>query len=80
MLGLLLFPVEVRYTAVALTYQVTITLVGGTAPYVATVLVSKTGNPIAPGWYLVVMALLALVTAVIGVRRRLAADYPMRDG
>lgn len=74
MLGLLLFPVEVRYTAVALTYQVTLTLVGGTAPYVSTVLVSRTGSPIAPGWYLVVMALVALLAAVIGVRPRLAAN------
>ncbi len=79
MLGLLLFPVHVRYTAVALAYQVTLTLVGGTAPYVSTVLVSGTGNPIAPAWYLTAVAVVSLATAVIGVRPRLAADARMSD-
>jgi MHS family proline/betaine transporter-like MFS transporter len=79
MLSLLLFPVHVRYTAVALTYQITLTLVGGTAPYVSTLLVTGTNNPIAPAWYLVGVALISLATAVLGVRPRLAARAQAAD-
>jgi MHS family proline/betaine transporter-like MFS transporter len=78
-LSLRLFPVHVRYTAVALTYQITLTLVGGTAPYVSTMLVTRTDNPIAPAWYLVVVALVSLATAVLGVRPRLMAGARATD-
>lgn len=78
-LSLLLFPVHVRYTAVALTYQVTLTLVGGTAPYVSTLLVAGTGDPIAPAWYLVGVALISVAAAVLGVRPRLATHATDRS-
>lgn len=56
-----LFPTRVRYTAAAVTYNVAYAAFGGTAPFVATYLVSATGNELAPGMYLVVIAVLALV-------------------
>jgi MHS family proline/betaine transporter-like MFS transporter len=64
------FPAEVRYTAAGFAHNVTITLFGSTAPYVSTWLVGRTGNPIAPGWYLVVVALIGLIVAGIALRRR----------
>jgi MHS family proline/betaine transporter-like MFS transporter len=68
-LSLRLFPARVRYTAVALTYQVALTLVGGTAPYVSTMLIARTGNPSAPAWYVVALAPISLAAAVVGLRR-----------
>jgi MHS family proline/betaine transporter-like MFS transporter len=62
------FPAPIRYTATALAYNVTVALLGGTAPYVCTWLVVRTHTPLAPAGYLVVMALVALTTAVVGLR------------
>ncbi len=64
LLSVLLFPIQVRYTGTAFAYNLTVTLFGGTAPYVSTWLVANTGNPIAPAWYLTVVALIGLTTAL----------------
>lgn len=71
LVGMQLFPVRIRYTAVALTHQVTLTVIGGTAPYLSAVLVNKTGDPIAPAWYVLAVAPISLAAAVIAVRSRL---------
>ena len=55
------FPTRTRYTASAITYNVAYTLFGGTAPLVATWLIGQTGSSLAPAFYLVVIALVALV-------------------
>lgn len=62
------FPAPIRYTATALAYNVTVVLLGGTAPYVSTWLVARAQTPLAPAGYLVVMALVALGTAIVGLR------------
>lgn len=54
------FPTRTRYTASAITYNVAYTLFGGTAPLVATALINHTGSSLAPAFYLVLIALLAL--------------------
>jgi MHS family proline/betaine transporter-like MFS transporter len=54
------FPTRTRYTASAITYNIAYTLFGGTAPLVATWLINQTGSSLAPAFYLVVIALLAL--------------------
>ena len=54
-------PTRTRYTASAITYNVAYTLFGGTAPLVATWLIGQTGSSLAPAFYLVVIALVALV-------------------
>ncbi|HDS1735418.1 MFS transporter [Pseudomonas sp. BP8] len=54
------FPTRNRYTASAITYNVAYTLFGGTAPLVATWLINQSGSSLAPAFYLVVIALLAL--------------------
>jgi MFS transporter, MHS family, proline/betaine transporter len=69
-LSLSLFPVDVRYTASGFAHNVTFTLFGGTAPYVSTWLVARTGNPLVPGWYLVAVAVLSVTIAGIGLRGR----------
>ncbi|WP_313739672.1 MFS transporter [Pseudomonas sp.] len=55
------FPTRSRYTASAITYNVAYTLFGGTAPLVATWLIAQSGSSLAPAFYLVVIAVLALV-------------------
>lgn len=59
------FPTAVRYTASAVTYNVSYALFGGTAPFVATWLIAATGNRMAPAVYLTVVAVFALVCALI---------------
>jgi MHS family proline/betaine transporter-like MFS transporter len=69
-LSLSQFPVEVRYAASAFAHTVTFTLFASTAPYVSTWLVDRTGNPIAPAWYLVVVGLVSLTVAWLALRGR----------
>jgi MHS family proline/betaine transporter-like MFS transporter len=54
------FPTRTRYTASAITYNMAYTLFGGTAPLMATWLISTTGSNLSPAFYLIVVALLAL--------------------
>ncbi|MEE2036766.1 MFS transporter [Nocardiopsis sp. CT-R113] len=51
-----------RYSGIALGNNVTNTLLGGTAPFVATWLISATGHSLAPAGYFVLTALITLVT------------------
>ncbi|GAA0991755.1 MFS transporter [Nocardiopsis tropica] len=51
-----------RYSGIALGNNVTNTVLGGTAPFVATWLIGATGQPLAPAAYFVLTALITLVT------------------
>lgn len=55
------FPTRTRYTASAITYNMAYTLFGGTAPLVATWLISTTGSNLSPAFYLIGVSVLALV-------------------
>lgn len=63
-----LFPANIRYSASALSYNLAYGLLGGTAPYLATYLVSETGNTLAPAYYVVVVTIIGLLITVAGVR------------
>ena len=54
------FPTRTRYTASAITYNMAYTLFGGTAPLMATWLISITDSNLSPAFYLIAVALLAL--------------------
>jgi MHS family proline/betaine transporter-like MFS transporter len=56
-----IFPTNVRYSGFAFTFNCANAFFGGTAPFVATWLIHITGNKMAPAWYLVVIAAVALV-------------------
>jgi predicted permease len=56
-----LFPTRVRYTGVALAYNVSFTAFSGTAPLLATVAVSATGSAAAPALVMGSTAALALL-------------------
>ena len=55
-----IFPTRVRYSGFAFSFNTANALFGGTAPFVATLLIKVTGNSLAPAWYLVVAALVAM--------------------
>ena len=57
-------PAEVRCTAVALGYNITLGIVGGLTPLVATWLVSRTGDELAPA-YLIAAAAVVAVFAIL---------------
>lgn len=56
-----LFPTTVRSRGLSVTYNVAVTLFGGTAPFVITVLVAQTGNDLMPGYYATAGMILSLV-------------------
>jgi MFS family permease len=59
-----LFPTRIRFTGVALVFNVSFTIFSGTAPLVATTLIRDTGSPIAPAYLMMFSGALALVGSV----------------
>ncbi|MEN1968892.1 MFS transporter [Lentibacillus sp. N15] len=57
-----MFPTKVRYTALGISYNVTVAIFGGTAPFISTFLISQTGNHSMPGFYLIITAIITLIT------------------
>ena len=56
-----LFPREVRATGIALTYVVSASFFGGFSPLIAGWLVARTGNPLAPAWYVAAACAVSLI-------------------
>jgi MFS transporter, MHS family, proline/betaine transporter len=71
-----MFPTRVRYSGFAVSFNMANAIFGGTAPFVATLLISRTGSNIAPAWYLVAAAAVSLV-AVLASRE--TSQEPLRD-
>ncbi|EED98998.1 MFS transporter [Burkholderia multivorans] len=72
-----IFPTRVRYSGFAFCFNAANALFGGTAPLVATWLIGVTGNKLAPAWYLVGaagVALIAMLASSETSRRPLADD------
>ena len=59
-----LFPTQVRYSGVALTYNFGFGILGGLTPLIATELIHWSGNLVAPSWILMVIATVALIAWV----------------
>jgi MHS family proline/betaine transporter-like MFS transporter len=57
-----LFPTGVRYGALAIAYNVSISAVGGTTPLIAQALISATGNAMVPAYMLIVAGVVGIVT------------------
>jgi MFS transporter, MHS family, proline/betaine transporter len=60
-----LFPTRVRSSGLAITYGLGSALFGGTAPFVDTLLVQRTGNPLVPAYYATTVALLAAIGVLL---------------
>ncbi len=59
-----LFPTPLRSTAVALTYNLTVAVVSGTAQVIVTWLIAATGSPLAPAFYVIGAALISTASAM----------------
>jgi MHS family proline/betaine transporter-like MFS transporter len=64
-----LYPTRVRSSGVALAYNGAVTIFGGFAPFISTWLIAKTGNKLAPAYYVVSAALLSVI-ALVFMRER----------
>jgi MHS family proline/betaine transporter-like MFS transporter len=71
-----IFPTRVRYSGFAFCFNAANALFGGTAPLVATWLIGVTGNRLAPAWYLVGAAGVALVAMLAS---RETSNAPLAD-
>nr|WP_253185550.1 glycine betaine/L-proline transporter ProP [Burkholderia plantarii] len=70
-----LFPTSVRYSALAIGFNVSVSLFGGTTPLVAAWLVGATGNLMMPAYYLMGAAALGAV-AVLAARESAGRPLP----
>lgn len=62
-----LFPTKIRYSALGVGYNLSVTIFGGTAPFIATLLTSRTDSALSPSFYAIFTALITLV-AVVSMR------------
>ena len=67
-----LFPTETRAIGMSFSYSVSVTIFGGFAPFVATWLITQTGDKLSPSFYLMATAVLSMI-AIIAAGRRLPA-------
>jgi MHS family proline/betaine transporter-like MFS transporter len=71
-----MFPTRVRYSGFAVSFNVANAVFGGTAPFVATLLIAQTGSTIAPAWYLVAAA---LVSGIAVLASQETSRGPLRE-
>jgi len=67
-----LFPVSLRYTGMALCYNIAAVSFGGTAPLILTFLVEKTQNISSPAFYLMLAACVTLGSTIL-IKRNISA-------
>jgi MFS transporter, MHS family, proline/betaine transporter len=71
-----MFPTNVRYSALGISYNLAVALFGGTAPFIATFLISRTGSNLSPTFYLIAAA---LVTLIVVSRMKETYREPLRE-
>lgn len=62
--GVELFATRVRYSGFSIGYSVCVAVFGGTTPYMVAWLTGNTGNNLAPAFYVIVAAVVSLVTVL----------------
>ena len=62
-----MFPTRIRSSAIGIAYNVTLGIVGGTAPLMSTWLIARTGDLAAPAYYLIGLAAVSIV-ALLGLK------------
>jgi MHS family proline/betaine transporter-like MFS transporter len=70
-----MFPTRVRYSGFAVSFNLSNALFGGTAPFMATLLIAATANDLAPAWYLVGAAIISLIAVALS---RETGNEPLR--
>jgi len=56
-----LFPTSLRYSGVAVSFNIGITLMGGFTPLISAFLVKELNQPFAPSYYIIIMAIVYLI-------------------
>ncbi len=59
-----LFPTRIRYGALSIGFNISVSLFGGTTPLVVTALISATGNTMTPAYYMMAAAVIGGVAVV----------------
>ncbi|CAM3921788.1 MFS transporter [Bordetella muralis] len=59
-----IMPTKLRYTGLSVSLNIPVTLLGGTAPFLATYFVSRTGNLLSPSWIVIGAAVLTLISVL----------------
>lgn len=65
-----MFPQEIRVTAVSVSYNITLALLGGTSPLVAVWLIERTHDDLSFAWYIVLSAVISFIFALTLSDRR----------
>jgi MHS family proline/betaine transporter-like MFS transporter len=60
-----LYPAEVRATGLSIAYNFAVTIFGGFAPFIVTWAIARTGNNLAPAWYVMVAAGLSTLALLL---------------
>jgi MHS family proline/betaine transporter-like MFS transporter len=71
-----MFPTNVRYSALGISYNLAVALFGGTAPFIATFLISRTGSSLSPTFYLIAAA---VITLIVVSRIKETSREPLRE-
>jgi MHS family proline/betaine transporter-like MFS transporter len=74
-----LFPTRVRYAGVSIAFNISVSIFGGTVPLAVTALITLTGDPLTPAYYLMVAAVVGLISALLlkeTAGRRLRGSSP----
>jgi len=62
-----ILPARVRASGISVTYSIGVTVFGGSSQFIVTWLLAKTGNPMAPAFYMIVCGVLSTL-AVMSIR------------
>lgn len=79
-----LFPTRVRSTGIGIAYNVGYAVFGGTAAFIAQLLVSLTGSAVAPAWYIVLLGVVGVAVVAVApetkptVTHECAAEHAVR--
>ncbi len=75
-----MFYTHIRYRTLAVTFNVSVSLFGGTTPLIASSLVAKTGDPLSPAYYLAAMSVIGIIVIsllhVSTAGKSLKGSYP----
>ncbi|WP_010298205.1 MFS transporter [Candidatus Odyssella thessalonicensis] len=68
-----LFPVKIRYSGLALSYNIGIALFGGTTPMICSILIRWTGQQIMPAFYIILISLIGIGAVLLSKPREALA-------
>ncbi|WP_367606627.1 MFS transporter [Legionella sp. W05-934-2] len=70
-----MFPTAIRYSGVALSYNLSFALFSGFSPVVCTLLIEWTNNVFAPAWYMMLVACITGLACYYGYARQKKASF-----